>query len=82
MVVAIVVVLLFGFTALAFDIAALVQEKRELQNGADAAALAVAKDCRRHELRCLHDHGRHLRRRQRRRRPVEHRRGLRERARG
>jgi Flp pilus assembly protein TadG len=44
-VVALVIVLLFGFTALALDVAALVQERRELQNGADAAALAVAKDC-------------------------------------
>src|SRR4051794_31068018 len=31
--------------ALVVDVGALVQERRTLQNGADAAALAVAKDC-------------------------------------
>jgi Flp pilus assembly protein TadG len=43
--VAFLVVVLFGFAALAIDISSLYQEKRTLQNGADSAALAVAKDC-------------------------------------
>ena len=43
--VAILIVVLIGFAALAIDISSLYQEKRTLQNGADAAALAVAKDC-------------------------------------
>ena len=43
--VALLLVALMGFGALVLDVAALVQEKRELQNGADAAALAIAKDC-------------------------------------
>ena len=42
---AVVVVVVLGFGALVLDIGALVQERRELQSGADAAALAVAKDC-------------------------------------
>lgn len=36
---------LLGMGALVLDVGALYQERRELQNGADAAALAVAKDC-------------------------------------
>jgi len=36
---------LFGFVAIAIDVGDVVQERRELQNGADSAALAVAKDC-------------------------------------
>ena len=43
--VALAVTVLFGFTAIAVDFGDVVQERRELQNGADAAALAVAKDC-------------------------------------
>ena len=39
------VVVLLGFGAMVVDVGALVQERRELQNGADAGALAVAKDC-------------------------------------
>ena len=38
-------VFLIGMAALVIDIGALVQERRVLQNGADAAALAVATDC-------------------------------------
>ena len=38
-------VFLIGMAALVLDIGALVQERRVLQNGADAAALAVATDC-------------------------------------
>jgi hypothetical protein len=37
--------ILFGFVAIAIDVGDVVQERRELQNGADSAALAVAKDC-------------------------------------
>ena len=43
--VALLMVVLIGFAALAIDIGALYQERRTLQNGADAGALAVAKDC-------------------------------------
>lgn len=43
--IALLLVPLLGFGALVIDVGALVQERRELQNGADAGALAVAKDC-------------------------------------
>jgi hypothetical protein len=43
--VALMLVALVGMGALVIDIGALYVEKRELQNGADAAALAVAQDC-------------------------------------
>jgi hypothetical protein len=43
--VAIMAVVLLGFGALVLDVGALYVEKRQLQNGADAAALAVAQDC-------------------------------------
>lgn len=36
---------LLGCAALAIDVGALYVERRELQNGADAAALAIAQDC-------------------------------------
>lgn len=42
---AVSLVVLLGMGALVIDVGALYQEKREVQNGADAAALAVAKDC-------------------------------------
>jgi hypothetical protein len=45
--VAIVLFSLLAVSALAVDVAALVQERRTLQNGADAGALAVAQDCAR-----------------------------------
>lgn len=38
-------VVLVGMVAFAVDIGALYQERRELQNGADAAAIAIAEDC-------------------------------------
>jgi Flp pilus assembly protein TadG len=38
-------VVLIGLVAFAVDTAALYQERRELQNGADAAAIAIAEDC-------------------------------------
>lgn len=43
--VAMLTVPLLGVGALVVDVGALYQERRELQNGADAAALAVARDC-------------------------------------
>jgi hypothetical protein len=36
---------LIGFGALAVDLAAIYSERRQLQNGADAAALAIGHDC-------------------------------------
>lgn len=44
-IVAIVTTVLLGFGALVVDVGALYVEQRQLQNGADAAALAVAQDC-------------------------------------
>lgn len=41
----IVVVILLGMVAMVTDVGALYEERRELQNGADAAALAIARDC-------------------------------------
>jgi Putative Flp pilus-assembly TadE/G-like len=43
--VALMLIALVGVGALVIDIGALYVEKRQLQNGADAAALAVAQDC-------------------------------------
>ncbi|MGP0221885.1 MULTISPECIES: pilus assembly protein TadG-related protein [unclassified Paenarthrobacter] len=43
--VAAMMVALLGFAALAVDVGALYAEKAQLQNGADAAALAIATDC-------------------------------------
>lgn len=43
--VALLAVVLFGFAALVVDVGALYSERRQLQNGADAAALAVAQSC-------------------------------------
>ena len=43
--VALVMTVLLGVGALTVDLGALYAEKRELQNGSDAAALAVAQDC-------------------------------------
>jgi len=42
---ALLLIALVGMMALVIDIAMLHQERRELQNGADAAALAIAHDC-------------------------------------
>lgn len=44
-IVAILLVALLGFAALAVDVGALYAEKAQLQNGADSAALAIAGDC-------------------------------------
>ncbi len=43
--VALLIVPLVGFAALAVDVAAAYSERQQLQNGADAAALAIAHDC-------------------------------------
>ncbi|MEO6200292.1 MAG: pilus assembly protein TadG-related protein [Cryobacterium sp.] len=45
--VGILLVPLFGFVAIAIDVGALYVERAQLQNGADAAALAIAQDCAR-----------------------------------
>nr|WP_307800737.1 MULTISPECIES: Tad domain-containing protein [unclassified Arthrobacter] len=45
MIVAILLVVLMGCAALAVDVGAMYAEKAQLQNGADAAALAIAGDC-------------------------------------
>lgn len=44
-IVAVIMVALLGIGALVLDLGALHVERRELQNGADAAALAIAQDC-------------------------------------
>lgn len=44
-VVAILAVAMFGFAALVIDVGALYDERRQLQNGADASALALAQSC-------------------------------------
>lgn len=44
-IVALAALVLFGMTAYVIDVGALYQERRELQTGADAAALAIARDC-------------------------------------
>ena len=44
-IVALLTTVLFGFAALAVDMARLHQERRDLQNGADAGALALAQSC-------------------------------------
>jgi Flp pilus assembly protein TadG len=46
-IVAILMVVLLGFTAVAVDIARLYSERAQLQNGSDAAALMVAQKCAR-----------------------------------
>lgn len=43
--VALLAVVLLGFTAIAVDVGMLYSERAQLQNGADAAALAVAQTC-------------------------------------
>lgn len=46
-IVALLMVVLLGFTAIAVDVGMLYSEKAQLQNGADAAALVVAQRCAR-----------------------------------
>ncbi|HEX9854708.1 MAG TPA: Tad domain-containing protein [Acidimicrobiia bacterium] len=45
--VALSMVMLLGFAAFAIDTGALYEERRSLQNGADAAVIAIAEDCAR-----------------------------------
>lgn len=45
--IAILLTVLLGMGAIVIDVGAIYQERRELQNGADAAALAIAEDCAR-----------------------------------
>ncbi|WP_240615225.1 pilus assembly protein TadG-related protein [Arthrobacter ruber] len=53
--VALLMVILLGFAALAVDIGMVVSEKAQLQNGADAGALAIAQECARDldDIDCL-----------------------------
>jgi len=46
-VVALCMVVLMGFTALAIDVGSIVSDRQQLQNGADAGALAIAESCQR-----------------------------------
>jgi hypothetical protein len=50
--VAILMIMLLGFAALAIDISAMWAEKRQLQNGADAGALAIAQTCAKTSASC------------------------------
>lgn len=52
-IVALSMIMMFGFAALVIDVGALYQERRELQNGADAAALAIAAECVEEVLACI-----------------------------
>jgi hypothetical protein len=45
-------VVLLGMAGLAVDLGSLYSERRQLRNGADAAALAIAEDCARHPGSC------------------------------
>ena len=45
--VAVILVALLALTAFAVDFGRMYEERRQLQNGADAAALAIAEDCAR-----------------------------------
>ncbi|HUR23367.1 MAG TPA: pilus assembly protein TadG-related protein [Acidimicrobiales bacterium] len=47
---AVLTIVLVGMAALVIDVGAVLDEKRQLQNGADAAALAVARSCARQEV--------------------------------
>ena len=47
---AVLIFVMVGMAALVIDVGAIRDEKRELQNGADAAALAVARSCARGEV--------------------------------
>ncbi len=51
-VVAICLVVVMGFVALAVDIGSIYSDKQQLQNGADAAALAIAQSCQRNPSTC------------------------------
>ncbi len=49
-IVAIAMVVLLGFTAIAVDVGMLYSEKAQLKNGSDAAALAIAQKCAKNSL--------------------------------
>jgi len=51
-VVALCMVVLLGFSALAIDIGGIISDHQQLQNGADAAALAIAESCQRDMTTC------------------------------
>jgi hypothetical protein len=48
--IALLLVVLLGFAALAIDVGSMYAEKAQLQNGADAAVLAIAQDCAKNGL--------------------------------
>lgn len=50
--IAITIAVLLGFAGLVIDVGAMFHERRQLQNGADAAALAIAEACARGEVGC------------------------------
>jgi hypothetical protein len=50
--IAITIAVLLGFAGLVIDVGAMYHERRQLQNGADAAALAIAEACARGEVGC------------------------------
>jgi len=51
-VVAICMVVLMGFLAIAVDLGSIYSDKQQLQNGADASALAIAQSCQRNPSTC------------------------------
>lgn len=51
--IAVCLTIFFGFAALAVDVGAMYAERRQLQNGADAGALAIAEDCARDVVDCV-----------------------------
>jgi Flp pilus assembly protein TadG len=51
-VVAICMVVLMGFLAIAVDLGSIYSDKQQLQNGADAGALAIAESCQRNPSTC------------------------------
>jgi Flp pilus assembly protein TadG len=51
-VVAICMVVLMGFLAIAVDLGSIYSDKQQLQNGADASALAIAQSCQRDMSNC------------------------------
>ena len=51
--VALLLIPLIGFAAYAVDVAALYEERRQLQNAADAGALVVAEDCGKEMVPCV-----------------------------
>lgn len=50
--VAVIIAVLLGFVGMTIDVGAMYVERRQLQNGADAAALAIAEACARGEITC------------------------------